>query len=207
MVVVGLNYSQAECALPIGTALIGLMILIYAVLAALRRTGGMIAMIRMITTMLALVAVLLLASPAAWAADDSETELAKKTQNPVADLISVPFQNNFYFNSSTKDATVWVLNVQPVIPLHLTEDWNLITRTIMPIINQPSLFPGTDSVSGMGDLNPTVFLSPAKPGRFIWGVGPTFTFPTATNSQLGAGKYSMGPAAVGLFMEGPSARW
>ena len=112
---------------------------------------------------------MLLNAPPIWAADDSETQLAKKTQNPAADLISVSFQNNFYFNSGTTDATVWVLNVQPVIPFHLTEDWNLITRTIMPIINQPSLFPGTDSASGMGDLNPTLFLSPAKPGRFIWG--------------------------------------
>src|SRR5262245_24923135 len=67
--------------------------------------------------------------------EDSATELAKKTQNPVADLISVPFQNNFNFSAGPNDATIYVLNVQPVIPIHLTEDWNLITRTIMPIIN------------------------------------------------------------------------
>jgi hypothetical protein len=137
------------------------------------------------------------------AADESETELGKKTQNPVADLISMPFQSNFYFDSGTKDATVYVLNVQPVIPFHLTVDWNLITRTILPVINEPSLFPGMESAFGMGDLNPSFFLSPAKPSRFIWGFGPTFTFPTASDRLLGAGKYSMGPAVVGLWMEGP----
>jgi len=139
---------------------------------------------------------------AVWAADESETELAKKTQNPVADLISLPFQSNFYLNSGAKDATVYVLNVQPVIPITLTKDWNLLTRTIMPIINLPSLFPHAGSAFGMGDINPTLFLSPKEPGDFIWGVGPTFTLPTATDRLLGAGKYSLGPAAVALTMQG-----
>ena len=158
--------------------------------------------------MLALIAALALcpvldATRAASAADDSETELAKKTQNPVADLISVPLQSNFNFNTGTKDATVYVLNVQPVIPIKLTEDLNLITRTIMPIINQPSLFDGMESAFGMGDINPSFFFSPSKSTSFIWGVGPTFTFPTATNRLLGAGKYSLGPTAVALVMHGP----
>ena len=141
------------------------------------------------------------------AEDESATELAKKTQNPVADLISVPFQNNFNFNTGSKDATVYILNVQPVIPIKLTEDWNLITRTIIPIINQPSLFPGPDKISdsafGLGDINPTLFLSPGKPGKFIWGLGPTFTIPTATDNMLGNREFSMGPAAVALMVEGP----
>jgi hypothetical protein len=140
---------------------------------------------------------------AAGAADDSNTELAKKTQNPVADLISVPFQNNFNFSAGPKDATIYVLNVQPVIPLRLTEDWNLITRLITPIINQPSLFEGGESAFGLGDINPTFFLSPAKPGKLIWGVGPTFTLPTATDSRLGTSQWSMGPAAVALSIQGP----
>jgi hypothetical protein len=144
----------------------------------------------------------LLAGPAD-AADDTNTELAKKTQNPVADLISVPFQNNFDFGVGTKDATVWILNIQPVIPIKLTEDWNVITRTIIPIINQPSPFPGVDSAFGLGDINPSLFLSPAKPGAIIWGVGPVFTLPTATDSQLGSGKFSLGPTAVALTIQGP----
>jgi hypothetical protein len=140
---------------------------------------------------------------ASGVADDSDTELAKKTQNPVADLISVPFQNNFNFSAGPKDAMIYVLNVQPVIPLRLTEDWNLITRLITPIINQPSLFDGADSAFGLGDINPTFFLSPAKPGELIWGVGPTFTLPTATDSLLGTRKWSMGPAAVALTIQRP----
>jgi hypothetical protein len=115
------------------------------------------------------IAVLWLTTP--LGAQQDETELAKQTQNPVADLISVPFQNNFNFGAGTKDATVYVLNVQPVIPLRLTEDWNVITRLITPIINQPSLFEGADSAFGLGDLNPSFFLSPAKPGAVIWGWG------------------------------------
>jgi len=164
--------------------------------------GRMLAALLALTAALAL-SPLLYAAPEAWADDDSETELAKKTQNPVADLISVPFQNNFNFNTGTKEEMVYVLNVQPVIPMKLTDDLNLITRTIMPIINQPSLFPQMESAFGMGDINPTLFFSPSKPSPFIWGAGPTFTFPTATNRLLGAGKYSLGPAAVGLVMHGP----
>jgi len=163
---------------------------------------------KMLAGLLALTAALALspllyAAHVAWAADESETDLAKKTQNPVADLISVPFQSNFNFNTGTKEETVYVLNVQPVIPIKLTPDLNLITRTIMPIINQPSLFPGMESAFGMGDINPTLFFSPSKPSPFIWGAGPTFTFPTATDRLLGAGKYSLGPAAVALTMQGP----
>ncbi len=156
--------------------------------------------------LVALIAVLMLgAGLPAWAADadDENTELAKKTQNPVADLISIPFQSNFNFGVGSKDEMVYILNVQPVIPIKLTEDWNLITRTIMPIVNQPSLFPHMDSAFGLGDINPTLFLSPAKPGALIWGVGPTFTLPTATDSKLGSGKWSAGPAAVALTMQGP----
>ena len=134
-----------------------------------------------------MLATLLLGSPAPAGAEEEEsaTELAKKTQNPVADLISVPLQSDFNFNTGEKDATVYVLNVQPVIPIKLTHDWNLITRTIVPIINQPSLFDGPNRISGsawgLGDINPSFFLSPARPGHFIWGVGPTFTLPTATD--------------------------
>jgi hypothetical protein len=147
------------------------------------------------------IAVLVLTTP--LGAQQDETELAKRAQNPVADLISVPFQSNFNVGAGTEDATIYVLNVQPVIPLRLTEDWNVITRLITPIINQPALFTGGESAFGLGDLNPTFFLSPAQPGAVIWGVGPTFTLPTATDSLLGTSKWSMGPAAVGLTIQGP----
>ena len=86
-----------------------------------------------------------------------ESELAKKTQNPVGDLISVPLQSNFNFGAGSKDKMIYILNVQPVIPIKITEDWNMIARVVMPIINQPSLFPGVDSATGLGDINPTFF--------------------------------------------------
>jgi hypothetical protein len=134
---------------------------------------------------------------------ESNEDLAKAAQNPVAKLISVPFQNNFNFGVGPNNAVQYVLNFQPVIPISLNEDWNLITRTILPTINLSSPAPGVRSAFGLGDLNPTAFLSPAKPSKLIWGVGPTFTFPTATDPLLGAGKWSAGPAVVGLYMDGP----
>jgi hypothetical protein len=93
--------------------------------------------------------------------EESNSDLAKKTQNPVADLISVPFQNNFNFNTGPEKRSVWDLNIQPVVPIKLTDDWNLITRTIVPIINQPPLVPGVDQATGLGDINPSFFLSPS----------------------------------------------
>ena len=133
----------------------------------------------------------------------SEEELVKQTQNPVADLISVPFQNNFNFEAGPKhNHQIYLLNIQPVIPIHITENWNLISRIIMPVINLPSLAPGIGSATGLGDFNPTFFLSPAKSGELIWGAGPTFTLPTATDKLLGDGKFSLGPAAVALTIQG-----
>ena len=140
----------------------------------------------------------------------SEEELAKQTQNPIADLISLPLQSNFYFGAGFhQNKMIYVLNVQPVIPFNLTDEWNLITRIIMPIVNQPNLSPSfggqvpSTTGTGLGDFNPSFFFSPAKPGGLIWGVGPTFTLPTATDRNLGAGKWSLGPTGVGLRMDGP----
>lgn len=132
---------------------------------------------------------------------DSET-LAKAVQNPVAKMVSVPFQNNFNFGIGPNNAMQYVLNFQPVIPFSLNEDWNLITRTILPTIDIPSPAEGIRSAFGLGDLNPTLFFSPAKPGKIMWGVGPTFTFPTATDPMLGNGKWSAGPAVVGVYTSG-----
>jgi hypothetical protein len=142
------------------------------------------------------------ASAPAASSGPSTEELAKLTQNPVANLIIVPFQNNFNFGIGPNDASQWLLNVQPVIPITLNEEWNLITRTIMPIIWQESPADGVDGACGLGDINPTFFFSPAKPGKLIWGVGPTFTLPTGTDPLLTSGKWSAGPAAVALRMDG-----
>jgi len=151
----------------------------------------------------------LMAQPAAaQSSDQAQTlDLAKKTQNPVADLISVPFQNNFNFGYGAKDApepssTQYVLNIQPVVPIGIGERWNLITRLIIPIIRQPNLLEGGDTW-GMGDIMLQTYFSPARPGEVIWGVGPIVQAPTATNGEkLGSQKWSAGPGAVVLTMPG-----
>jgi hypothetical protein len=139
----------------------------------------------------------------AGAEDKGTEDLAKAAQNPVADLISLPLQNNTNFGVGPGDDVQNVVNIQPVIPFKLSEDWNLITRTIAPVIYQPELVPGTGSEFGLGDINTTLFLSPAKPGGVIWGVGPIFSFPTASDKVLGSEKWSAGPSAVALTIRGP----
>jgi hypothetical protein len=135
-----------------------------------------------------------------WAAEEGDrTELAKKLQNPVSNLISVPFQNNFNFGYGPEDKMQYVLNMQPVIPLHVTEQWNWINRAIIPLIDQPAPV----SEFGLGDIQYQGYLSPAKPGKLIWGVGPVLQFPSATDSGLGQDKWCAGPGVVGLRMDGP----
>ena len=135
--------------------------------------------------------------------EKSVEELAKEAQNPVADVISVPFQSNFNFDVGPYGKLQYILNIQPVVPIHITEDWNIITRTIMPVISQPQLTPFDGRESGLGDINPTLFLSPAHPGEIIWGVGPTWTMPTHTQKNLGSNTWSAGPAFVFLTIQGP----
>jgi hypothetical protein len=133
----------------------------------------------------------------------SESDLAKETQNPVSDLISVPFESNFNFGVGPNDDLQYILYVQPVVPFRLSKDWNLITRTIIPLIDQPELGPGVGDVFGLGDIQLSQFLSPAKSGALIWGIGPIFQFPTATDDALGSDKWSAGPTAAALTIRGP----
>jgi hypothetical protein len=134
--------------------------------------------------------------------EERTAALAKASQNPVADMISFPLQNNTNFGIGPYSRDQDVLNIQPVIPLHLTKKWNLITRTILPIIWQPNASQPNQGWYGLGDLNPSLFFSPAKSGKLIWGVGPAMVFPTATANQLGQGKVSAGPAVVALTTPG-----
>ena len=124
--------------------------------------------------------------------------LQKAVQNPVASLISVPLQNNMNMGVGPFNRTQDVLNIQPVIPARLTENWNLITRVIQPLVWQPYPNQNTGGEYGLGDMNPTFFLSPAKPGKLIWGVGPTMVIPTATSDITGQGQFSLGPSVVVL---------
>ncbi len=136
-------------------------------------------------------------------AEQTNQELAKKTQNPLADLISVPFQNNLNFGLGPHNRAQNVLNIQPVVPFHLTEDLNLITRTIAPIIRQPDLLKDSGDTNGLGDINTSLFFSPSNVGQVLWGLGPVLQFPTATDEDLGTRKWSAGPAGVALTIQGP----
>jgi hypothetical protein len=144
-------------------------------------------------------ALLFTAAPAH--AELSAEELAKLAQNPVGNLISVPFQNNTNLNFGPEKGTQNVLNIQPVIPVSVNDDWNLITRTIIPVISMPSLFPGDDRTNGIGDMQFTAFLSPANPGKWIWGVGAIAQLPTNSNAQLGNDNWGLGPSFVVLHID------
>jgi hypothetical protein len=134
-------------------------------------------------------------------AELSAEDLAKIAQNPVGNLISVPFQENAYFNVGPQNGTQNVLNIQPVIPISISDDWNIITRTILPIVSLPAFAPGQGSVSGIGDVQISAFLSPAKPGAWIWGVGVVTQLPTHTNDRLGNNNAGLGPTFVVLHLE------
>ena len=135
-----------------------------------------------------------------------DADLAQELSNPLADLMTIPIQMNYDRDIGPQDDG-WKLqtNIQPVIPFYLNEDWNLISRTIMPVIYQDDILPGSGSDFGLGDINLSLFFSPKKPasGGVIWGIGPVLLFPTATESLLGAKKWGAGPTAVALTMRGP----
>ena len=134
-------------------------------------------------------------------AEMSAQELAKISQNPVGNLVSVPFQNNTNFNTGPRDGTQNVLNIQPVIPINVNSEWNIITRTIMPVITQPGFAPGQDSTTGLGDIQFAAFLSPAQPKGLIWGAGAIAQMPTNSNNRLGNDNWGLGPTFVVLKLE------
>ena len=133
--------------------------------------------------------------------EPSQEDLAKQSQNPISNLISLPFQNNTNFGIGEFDRTQNVLNIQPVIPVNLGK-WNLISRTIAPVIYQPDSSQSSGGEFGLGDINYTGFLSPAAAGSVTWGVGPIISLPTATDDSLGSGKLGLGPSVIVLTMPG-----
>ena len=152
---------------------------------------------------------LVLPSPAEdkpGAPSGGDAGLAQDLTNPMADLMNIPIQMNYDQGIGPRDEG-WKLqtNIQPVIPFALNQDWNLISRTILPVIYQEDIFPGSGSQFGLGDINLSLFFSPKKPaaGGIIWGAGPVLLFPTATESLLGGKKWGAGPSAVALTMRGP----
>jgi hypothetical protein len=145
------------------------------------------------STLSAIGTVLFLAVAPQIAAAQSSDDLAAKLSNPISDLISVPFQFNYDDGFGDGNGQQSILNIQPVIPISLGEDWNMISRTILPIVNRGDFAPGLGSQTGFGNITQSLFFSPKQPSAsgVIWGVGPVFSIPTATNNiannQWGAG--------------------
>lgn len=136
---------------------------------------------------------------------DQAAESAAKdaAQNPVAAAISVPFQNNTYYGVGPYRRAENVLLVEPVLPFKISSNWIVITRTIVPVEVVPRLSPVEGVDYGLGNIQPQVYLSPAHPGKFIWGLGGEAFLPTATDKELGTNKWGGGPALVGLYHHGP----
>ena len=145
---------------------------------------------------------LVLGTVASARAELSSEQLAKLAQNPVGNLISVPFQNNVNFNVGPRDGTQNILNIQPVYPIEVNRDWNVITRTILPLIWQPGALPGENTTFGLGDVQLSAFVSPSAPTAdgIIWGAGAVVQMPTDTN-ELGNKNWGLGPTAVVLRLE------
>ncbi len=131
---------------------------------------------------------------------EEKEDIEKAAQNPIASMYVLPFQNNTQFGVGPYDRTQNITNIQPVIPIGLGKKVNLIFRTIIPVINQP--LAEDSSKFGLGDIALSLFFTPRKPGKLIWGIGPAIGLPTATNPVLGTGKWSAGPAFIMLIQPG-----
>ncbi len=129
-------------------------------------------------------------------------DLAQQAQNPIANLISVPFQNNTNFNVGPFDKEQNILNIQPVIPFKLNEDWNLVTRWILPVVYQPPVYQGDESDFGLGNFNPSFFFVKQVSPKLMIGAGPTLLLPTNTDRSLGPDKWGAGPTAAIVWTPG-----
>jgi hypothetical protein len=135
--------------------------------------------------------------------EDSEgADVAKQFANPIANLVSIPFQFNWHGHVEPFDSTRFLLNFQPVVPFALNDDWTMIARFIFPFVGQPAPAAGEVPQSGTSDITLSLFFSPST-SKLIWGVGPAFGIPTTTNPALTLGKWSVGPTGVVLRQTGP----
>ena len=157
--------------------------------------------------LLAICTLIIAAHPQSAHAEEqgSNADLAQELSNPLADLMTIPIQMNYDGDIGPREDG-WKLqtNIQPVIPVDLNENWNIITRTIIPVVNQEDIFPEAGSQFGLGDINLSLFISPQNSSGegITWGIGPVLLFPSATDDLLGAEKWGAGPTAVALTVRG-----
>ncbi len=156
-----------------------------------RVTGHSVAGLRLVVAV-----VLCLSARVSQATAQNNESLAKQSQNPISNLISLPFQNNVNFNAGRLHNDQDILNIQPIIPFKLTDDWSLVTRWILPVVHQPALFHGDNTDFGLGDFNPSFFLNANFNPNLMAGIGPTILLPTRTNRRLGPDKWGIGPSAA-----------
>ena len=158
--------------------------------------------------------------PVLSALADDASELAKQSQNPVADIISIPFENNAYFDVGPSGKRMYTTTIKPVYPMKIGENLNLINRMVAPVmylegqdklammpdeeidVGGNLIFPGTSSEFGLGNIQYMAYFSPASPGKVIWGLGPVLELPTNTDNALGTDTWSAGPGGVVLMMPG-----
>lgn len=138
--------------------------------------------------------------PAPTEAQQAMMALAKASQNPVADMNTIPFQFNWFTGGGLGDQTVSQTLIQPVLPMAINEKWNVVSRTIVPVMNLPAA--NDERVKGIADIQEQVFLSPKNDKKIIWGVGAVASLPTATINELATGQFAVGPGAVMLTMPG-----
>ena len=139
------------------------------------------------------------APPAPAAADT--TAMAKEQQNPISSMATMPWQFNFNSGGGLEDRTFFLLNVQPVLPFKVSADWNMIVRTVVPVVSAPG--PETSRYTGIGDIQEQLYLTPSKGSTVTWGFGPVVSMPTATTAAMQTGSWAAGPSFVALAMPGP----
>jgi hypothetical protein len=158
-------------------------------------------LVKIVETKVLVLLILLLSQNVIAQTEEEKADLANAIQNPIAAMISLPFQNNTDFGLEPGNHYKNVLNVQPVVPVGLGPKVNMIVRTIIPIVSMPgqAIGAGDVRINALGDIALSLFFTPAKPGKLIWGVGPAIVMPTATDSRIASAKWSAGPSVIALI--------
>ena len=183
----------------------------HSVTRALGRDGRAFAMLdgvsvhrHSIRIVLAFIGFIIVPSLASADGTQSDAALAKQLANPIANLISVPLQFNYDSGYGAAEGDKTFVNIQPVVPTSISEEWNLISRTVVPIIGQNDIAGDSGAQFGLGDTVQSIFLSPKTSAHgVVWGVGPVFLLPTATDDLLGGEQWGAGPTGVVLKQAGP----